>query len=261
MSTARALGERVEPRPAAPKRPEIDLSVVIPAYNEADWIGPTITRVLEYLRTRSWTFDVLVVVDGSRDRTDDVVRQIAEESPEVALVTNPINRGKGFSVRRGMLAARGRVVLFSDADLSTPIEEVERLIAALDDGHEVAIGSRGLATSDVRVRQPIWRQSMGRIFNWFVQRIALPRIWDSQCGFKCFPREVALQLFTRQRIDRFGFDVEILWIARRLGYRIAEVPVTWTNRPQSKVHPVRDSAWMLFDLFRIRFNDWRGAYR
>lgn len=236
------------------------LSIVIPAYNEENRIGSTLRQILDYLNGRPYEAEVLVVIDGSQDRTIDVVREFADNAPNLVVVNNGSNRGKGFAVRQGMLESRGQFLLFSDADLSTPIAEVERLLAHLQRGYDVAIASRALPDADIRVRQPWWRQLMGKIFNGFVQVLILPGIHDSQCGFKCFPREVAQQVFPRQRIDRFGFDVEVLWIARKLGYRIAEVPVTWTNDPLSKVHPIRDSFWMLVDLFRIWHSIRGGSY-
>jgi dolichyl-phosphate beta-glucosyltransferase len=238
----------------------VDLSVVVPAYNEERRIGPTLERILAYLGARRWTAEVLVVIDGSRDRTADVVRGIATRAIPVQLLDAGINRGKGACVRRGMLAARGRVRLFTDADLSTPIEEVERLATALGEGHDVAIGSRRLAASRIGAAQPWWRRAMGRTFAWCVQRVAMPGIHDTQCGFKLFSGAAAARVFSRQRIDDFGFDVEVLWIARRLGLRIAEVPVTWSDDPRSTVRPIADSLRMLCDLARIRHADRRGLY-
>jgi dolichyl-phosphate beta-glucosyltransferase len=236
----------------------IHLSVVIPAYNEAERIAPTLVSVLSYLCRQPFVSEVLVIIDGSTDGTENVVANVA--GSQVAVVDNGVNRGKGFSVRRGMLEARGEFILFCDADLSTPIEEVELLLKALADGAAVAIGSRALPESDIVLRQPWWRERMGRTFNWFVQRIAVPGIHDTQCGFKCFSRAAALSVFPRQRLERFGFDVEVLFISRRLGYRIAEIPVRWKNHPVSKVDPFRDSVSMILDLFRIRLNDRRGLY-
>ncbi len=246
--------------PMAPEE-TVQLSVVIPAFEEAARIGPTLERVRTYLAARPFDSEVLVVVDGGRDGTLGLVRNLARDWPALRVLDNGVNRGKGYSVRRGMLAARGCYLLFSDADLSTPIAEVERLVAALDAGADVAIGSRALVDSDVRVRQAWWRQSMGRVFNWFVRLIAVPDLRDTQCGFKCFRRDAARRIFARQRIARFSFDVELLWIARTLGYRVAELPVTWINHPSSRVHPLIDSCRMLVDLTRLRYNDWRGAYR
>ena len=237
-----------------------DLTVVVPAYNEGGRIGPTLRRIIEYLDVKALDGELVIVIDGCTDGTLGEVIMATSGRPQVVVLDNEVNRGKGFSVRRGMLAASGRFVLFSDADLSTPIEQVESLIACLEQRGGVAIASRALPDSNIRVRQSYWRQSMGKIFNWFVRRLALPGIHDSQCGFKCFPREVARQIFARQRLDRFAFDVEILWIARKLGHPVSEIPAVWVNSPQSKVRPLVDSARMLLDLVRIRVNDWRGAY-
>jgi dolichyl-phosphate beta-glucosyltransferase len=237
------------------------LTVVVPAYNEAARIGATLQRILAYFDAQAWDGDVIVVLDGGRDRTGEAVRRVSASDPRVVVVDNQENRGKGFSVRRGMLAGRGQYLLFCDADLSTPIDEAAGLIAAIDAGADVAIASRALADSNLRVHQPWWRESMGRVFNWFVQRLALPGIQDSQCGFKCFRREVAHRVFALQRVDRFAFDVEVLSIARSLGYRIAEVPVTWIDQPASSVNPLTAPASMLFDLLRIRINHMLGCYR
>ena len=239
----------------------IRLSVVIPAFEEAARIGPTLEQVRGYLHDQPFDSEVLVVVDGGRDGTLEQVGDLVGDWPALQVLDNGVNRGKGYSVRRGMLAARGRYLLFSDADLSTPIAEVERLIAALEAGGDVAVGSRALADSDVRVRQAWWRQAMGRVFNNIVRVVAIPDVRDTQCGFKCFRREAAHRVFALQRSSRFAFDVELLWIARKLGYRVVEVPVTWVNDPSSRVHPVRDALRMLVDLARLRYDDLRGAYR
>ena len=240
---------------------EVYLSVVVPAFEEATRLGPTLGAIRHFLDNCRFDSEVIVVVDGGRDTTLDLAQEVAREWPALVVLHHEPNRGKGYAVRRGMLAARGRYRLFSDADLSTPIEEVDRLIKAIADGADVAIGSRALPASDVRVRQAWWRQSMGRIFNQVVRRVAVPGIRDTQCGFKCFRGPVADQVFERQRMAGFSFDVELLWIARKLGYRVDEVPVTWVNDPFSRVDPVRDSVRMLADLVRLRIDDWRGRYR
>ena len=233
------VSDRDRMPPMAPEE-AVQLSVVIPAFEEAARIGPTLKRVRAYLAARPFDSEVLVVIDGGRDETLGLVRNLARDWPALRVLDNGVNRGKGYSVRRGMLAASGRYLLFSDADLSTPIPEVERLMAALDAGADVAIGSRALVDSDVRVPQAWWRQWMGRVFNWFVRLVAVPDLRDTQCGFKCFRRDAARQIFARSRIVRFSFDVELLWIARKLGYRVVELPVTWINSPSSRVHPLRD---------------------
>lgn len=237
----------------------MDLSVVIPAYNEERRIGPTLERVVAYLAARPGTAEVLVVIDGSRDRTGAVVREVRSDVP-VRLFDRGVNAGKGSCVRRGMLAAEGRLRLFSDADLSTPIEEVERLAAEMAAGADVAIGSRRLPGSTVRIPQPWPRRTMGSLFNWCARGLAVPGVRDTQCGFKLFSADAARRIFPRQRIDEFGFDVELLWIARRHGLRIAEVPVTWDDDPRSTVRPVADAARMVRDLVRIRLADRRGLY-
>lgn len=236
------------------------LSVVIPAFNEASRIGPNLQRVFGYLDSRGRRAEILVVSDGSSDATEQQVLQLAEGRQDVSVIENGVNRGKGFSVRRGVLEASGSHILFCDADGSTPIEELDKLLAAIDAGCDVAIGSRALPQSDIRQAQPWWRETMGRMFNGFVQVTALPGIRDTQCGFKCFTRQAARLIFPRQRIDRFGFDVEVLWLARKLGLKIAEVPVAWIDHPGSTVHPVRDSSRMLVDVVRVRLHDMRGDY-
>ena len=237
------------------------LSVVVPCYNEAGRVGPTVARILAWMRAQPTPMELLVVADGCSDGTAATARAAAAGDPRLTVIEEPHNHGKGWAVRRGMAAARGQELLFSDADLSTPIEEVDKLRAALAAGHQVAIASRGLRSSQVTQHQPWWRERMGRTFNWFVQALALPGIHDSQCGFKLFTRAAADVVFPRQTLPGFGFDVEILWIARKHGFRIAEVPVVWVNNPLSKVHPVRDATRMLLDLLRVRRNDRRGCYR
>ena len=238
----------------------VHLSVVLPAFEEVARLGPTLAAIRRFLDSRRFDSEVVVVVDGGSDGTLELAREVARDWPALVVLHYEPNRGKGYAVRRGMLAARGRYRLFSDADLSTPIEDVERLIEAIDGGADVAIGSRALPESDVRVRQAWWRQAMGRIFNHVVRRVAVPGIGDTQCGFKCFRAETAKQVFGRQRMTGFSFDVELLWIARKLAYRVVEVPVTWMNDPVSRVHPVRDSLRMLADVARLRVDDWRGLY-
>ena len=241
--------------------PTCDLSIVIPAYNEAQRIGNTLCTVLSYLEQRSYSAEILVVDDGSYDATPQVVTAFCNQIPPVRLLRNHRNRGKGFSVRNGFLHASGAYLLFSDADLSTPIEEIEQLFAALQESCDVAIASRALAKSRVEVHQPWYRENMGRLFNVLVQTLVLPGIRDTQCGFKCFTREAALNICQRITLERFGFDVEMLYLARKLRYRIREVPVVWRNSPQSRVHVLRDSVSMFGDLLRIRWNDLCGRYQ
>lgn len=242
----------------------MDLSVVVPAYNEERRIGPSLARIVTYLAGRPGTAEVLVVIDGSRDGTGDVVRTVTSElhrDVPVRLLDRGTNSGKGASVRHGMLAAQGDLRLFSDADLSTPIEEVDRLAARVHAGADVAIGSRRLPDSHVGVPQPLSRRIMGGVFSWCARRLAAPGIRDTQCGFKLFTADASARVFGRQRIEGFGFDVELLWIAHRLGLRVAEVPVVWDDDPRSTVRPLSDASRMLGDLVRIRLADRRGLYR
>jgi dolichyl-phosphate beta-glucosyltransferase len=237
----------------------VHLSVVLPAYDEADRIGKGVEQVLAYLGRQPFASELIVVSDGSGDATAAVAREAGHG--RVQVIEYPHNRGKGFAVRTGVAAARGAHVLFSDADLSTPIEETDRFLVAHAEGFDVVFGSRSLPDSEVRVRQAWWRQSMGRTFNQVARRVARVAMSDTQCGFKSFRLDAARSIFGRARIDRYAFDVELLWIATRLGCRVRELPVRWTNDPQSKVRPVRDSVRMLVDLAAIRWHDARGAYR
>ena len=247
-----------------PQQPadEIYLSVVIPAHDEAERIGPTLERVLAYLGSRNYTFEVIVVDDVSRDGTAAAAEEFRRRDGRLRLVQRTADPGKGAAVQAGMLAAAGRHVLFSDADLSTPIEECEKLLAAIErEGYDIAIGSRGLPQSDLRVRQPWYREMMGRTFNLMVRAVAVHGIKDTQCGFKLFRGEVVQDLFRRQTVMGFAFDVEILFLARKRGLRIREVPVTWINSPRSKVDPIRDSLRMMRDMVGIRVKRLLGVYR
>jgi dolichyl-phosphate beta-glucosyltransferase len=231
------------------------LSVVIPAYNEEGRLGPSLARVKDYLVAQTYQSEVLVIDNASTDRTSDVAR-----SAGVEVVREP-KRGKGAAVRTGMLAARGEYVLFSDADLSTPIEEVERLMAALEAGHDIAIASRALPDSQLLVRQPWYRELVGRLGNLLVRLVAVHGIADTQCGFKLFPRHVAQRLFAAQRMGGIAFDMEVLFLAQRLGMKIAEIAVTWIDSPDTRFSRVRDSLDALKDLARIRINWLLRRYR
>ncbi|HPD61196.1 MAG TPA: glycosyltransferase family 2 protein [Thermodesulfobacteriota bacterium] len=241
--------------------PNIYLSVVIPAYNEAERIGATLQKINDYLLTRDYRSEVIVVDDGSTDTTPQVVRKIAQGIPLIRLLENGANRGKGYSVRAGMLNARGEIILFSDADLSTPIQELDKLTDWLNQGYDIAIGSRALPESDIVVRQPLIREFMGKTFNQLVQLLTISGIRDTQCGFKVFSKDAAKDIFEKQTIWGFSFDVEILFIARKSGYRIKEVPIRWINSPNSRVHIVKDSFLMLCDLVKIRMRYLMGKYR
>jgi dolichyl-phosphate beta-glucosyltransferase len=229
-----------------------DLSVIIPAYNEECRLGESLPVVWEYLRGRFADFELIVVDDGSSDATGRVVESFARDHPGVKLVAYQPNRGKGYAVRAGILEAEGALVLFSDADLSTPIEEIEALLERLDAGSDVAIGSRAVPGSDLRVRQPWYRELAGRSFNRLARLVATPGLRDTQCGFKLFHRRAAQDVFGRMAEDGFSFDIEALHLAIRLGYEVAEVPVQWTHREGSKVRLLRDSTRMFLALIRVR---------
>jgi dolichyl-phosphate beta-glucosyltransferase len=236
----------------APESTGCKLSVVVPAYNEAARIGRSLEEIVRYLSSAGHSYEVLVVDDGSQDATCAVVEEIVSRSPEVRLLRYDQNRGKGYAVRHGVLKASGEHVLFSDADLATPIEEVEALMSALNGGADVAIGSRDIPGAKLERRQSPLREFGGKVFNRCVQTIALPGIHDTQCGFKLFPQDVARNVFSRCQIDNFSFDVEVLFLCRRLGYRVKEVPVRWTHQEGSKVRFVRDAIRMLATLLSIR---------
>lgn len=231
----------------------MNISVVIPAFNEEARIQSTLEKISQYFTSRNERFELIVVDDASRDRTQEVVRAVGERFPEIRLLVNQENRGKGFSVRRGILEAQGSTILFTDADLSTPIEEVERLFPFIENGFSVVIGSRGLPHPDIVVSRPAHRKTMGQVFNFMVQWLVLPGFMDTQCGFKCFTLDAAKKVFSHQRIDRFGFDPEVLLLARKFGYSIKEVPVAWEHSPNSKVDIIWDSLKMFRDLIRIRW--------
>jgi glycosyltransferase involved in cell wall biosynthesis len=239
------------------------ISIVIPAYNEENRLPATLDRVLEYLNTRHFpSSEVIVVDDGSTDGTAAAAVRYGEGDSRVRLLRNPGNHGKGYSVRHGMLEAEGEWRLFTDADLSAPIEELDKLLAAVRDNQaSVAIGSRALNRSLIQVHQSFFRETAGRIFNLLMQLLTGLPFWDTQCGFKLFDARAAHEVFRRQRIEGFGFDVEVLFIARRLRFHTVEVAVRWSHAEGTKVRMLKDSVGMFADLARVRWNDFRGLYR
>lgn len=234
---------------------EPEVSIVVPAYNESARIGPTLARIAEYFEEIRVSCEIVVVDDGSNDETAAVAR--ARGARIVALESN---RGKGAAVRAGVLASRGAAILFTDADLSTPIEQFRSFREKLAEGYDVVIGSRAIAGSKLEVRQPWYRETMGKCFNWILRKVLPLELRDSQCGFKLFRAAPARRLFAAARIDGFAFDAEILFLAARFGYRVAEIPVPWFNSLPSRVDPLGHSVEMLRDLLRIRIFDRTGVY-
>lgn len=228
----------------------IELSVIVPAYNEEGRLAPGLRQALEYLARRGEPYELLVVDDGSRDATSQVAEAFSPQG--VRVVRHERNRGKGAAVRTGLLASRGRKVLISDADFSTPIEEIEKLERSLQDGTPLVIGSRGLADSQIRQRQPFYREMMGRTFNRLIRMFGVRGIRDTQCGFKLARGEEGRRIASELKIEGFAWDVEMIWLARRRGYKIAEVGVIWVNSPDSRVDPIRSSFSMLRDVITMR---------
>lgn len=232
------------------------LSLVIPAYNEEERIGQTLRLVLDYLERQDYASEVIVVDDGSKDATSSKVA----EFPSVRLITSQPNRGKGHAVRTGMLAGAGAYRVYYDADASTPIEELEKLWPVFDAGADIVIGSRSLPGSRVELRQAWYRETMGRAFNLLLRMARLTHFPDTQCGFKGFTAKACEVVFPRQTINRYSFDAEILYIAEHCGLHIEQVPVRWVNSPHSRLNVISDSARMLWDMLRIRWQAFLGRY-
>ena len=234
------------------------LSLIIPAYNEEKRIADTLNKVLKYLRIQNYDYEIILVDDGSEDKTTELVEK---EFPEVKIISYKSNRGKGHAVKTGMESANGNYRIFYDADASTPIEELEKFWQKFEEGAEVVIGSRALPESNIELHQPWYRETMGRTFNLFVKLFAIRDFPDTQCGFKGFTAEACKKIFPRQTINRFSFDAEILYIGKKLKFRIDQVPVRWINSPASRVNAITDSTRMLLDLISIRFKDFLGKYK
>ena len=229
------------------------LSVVIPAYNEEKRIGASLAGIHDFLSNKDYGFEIIVVDDGS---TDSTVRRVEEsalhEEGKARIIKNGVNKGKGFSVKNGIINSRGEYILFSDADLSTPIGEVDKLFDEINKGYDIVIGSRALKGSDVKVHQSWYREIMGKTFNLFIKLFLMRAFNDTQCGFKLFKSFTAKDIAYELKIDGFSFDVEVLYIAIKKGRKIKEVPITWLNSPKSKVNPLLDSVKMFFDLIKIK---------
>ena len=238
----------------------VTYSIVLPAYNEGARIAGTLDRILAHATQCGWNVEVIVVNDGSSDHTAEIVRERAREHSGVRLLENPGNRGKGYSVRNGMLRARGDILLFSDADLSSPIEEADKLFAAIGEGADIAIGSRWMDPRLQIRRQPLLRRFLGRIFNLALRVILGLQFKDTQCGFKAFTRRSAQAIFPLQKIERWGFDPELLYLAKKFGFTVREVPVAWSHREGTRIHPLRDGIRMFGELLRIRWYALKGNY-
>src|SRR5271165_51906 len=240
---------------------ELTHSFILPAYNESERLTTSIPKVLEYVHIRNLQAEIIVVNDGSTDSTAEVVRGFAADNPMIVLLENPGNCGKGYSVRHGMLHAKGAVALFSDADLSSPITEADKLFAALADGADIAIGSRWLKRELQTERQPVLRQLYGRLFNLGLSIVLGLDYRDTQCGFKAFTRQAIQVVFTRQRVERWGFDPELQYLARKYKLQTVEVPVEWAHDHRSKINPLRDGLQMGIDVLKIRWNALTGRYK
>ena len=234
------------------------LSIVVPAYNEERRLPKTLPRIAAFLQAQGYPGEVIVVDDGSGDSTAKVVADMAAQLPVITLIRNE-HRGKGYAVKTGMLAARGDYLFLCDADLSMPIEEVAKFVPPALEEYDVAIGSREIEGA-ARYDEPSLRHLMGRVFNFLVRVLAVRGFEDTQAGFKCFRREVARDLFPYQTMDGFGFDVEILFLAQKRGYRIVEIPINWYYMTNRRVSPVGDSVRMVREILQVRLNDWRGRY-
>jgi glycosyltransferase involved in cell wall biosynthesis len=241
--------------------PKLDLSIVIPAFNEESRLPKTLDSVIAYVQSRPYQAEIIVVDDGSSDQTSAVIDSYRQKYPGLRYISNGGNRGKGYSVRHGMLEALGEITLFSDADLSTPIEEADKLLAAIrEQNFDAAIGSRAMDRSLIQVHQSPIREIAGIFFNRMVQWILGIQFSDTQCGFKAFRRERARIIFEQQRIERFGFDPEILFLAKRNDLRVAEIPVHWSHDAATKVNVAADGIRMFLELILIRWNAARGYY-
>jgi dolichyl-phosphate beta-glucosyltransferase len=236
-------------------------SIVIPAYNEGQRLGKTLDQVTAFVAQQHWRAELIVVNDGSTDNTAELVRQFARRNPLIRLIENPGNRGKGFSVRNGMLNAHGDVLLFTDADLSAPISEAPKLLAAIEGGADIAIGSRWLDPSLQTHRQSLLRQVLGRGYNLLMRIILGLNFKDTQCGFKAFTSGAARLIFPLQQIERWGFDPELLFLARRSGLKVKEVAVRWGHDRGTRIHPFSDGLQMFVEMLSIRRSDLRGDYR
>jgi len=239
---------------------DLQISIVVPAFNEEYRLSGTLPTLWNSCQKIFKSFEIIIVSDGSSDQTGTIVTNFSRRHPEVCLLHYSPNRGKGFAVKTGVLAAQGELILISDADLSTPLEDVGKLIEAIKGGADIAIGSRSTKGSEILLSQPFYRVFMGKTYNKIVRLLTVRGFNDTQCGFKCFTRNAVKQIFPDSIIPGFSFDVEILFIALHRGLKVKEIGVHWENSPESRVHPIRHSLQMLKELFLIRINAWLGRY-
>ena len=237
-----------------------EFSVVIPAYNEAERIGPSISAICKHLTACGVDYEIIVVDDGSTDSTSDIVKSHTQKNGRIRLISYHPNKGKGYAVRTGMLSARAESVLLSDADMATPIEELKKLQKVAQNRCEVVVGSRALKDSAVEGWRPWYRELSGKVFNRIVRWLAVPKVRDTQCGFKLFTGGSARKIFSVARLDGFGFDVEALYLAHKFGCRIHEVAVLWSNSPSTKVSVLKHTLPMLLEIIKVRVNDWNKRY-
>jgi len=236
------------------------LSIIIPAYNEEKRMGATLFSVADYLKQKGYSGEILVVDDGSRDGTVNLAKDIQKQITQLKVIENKENHGKGYVVRQGMLEAKGKYLIFMDADNATRIEEFDKALPYLQEGIEVVIGSRHIKGSYIKIEQPLYRRILGRMANFLIRLVLLPGIRDTQCGFKVFSQKAAQEIFSRQTIMRWGFDMEILVIAKSLGYKIKEFPVNWYNVLDSRVRPIKGALSTLKELWKIKVNQLKGLY-
>ena len=234
------------------------LSIIIPAHNEEERLPGTLEEIHSFIKEQSYSTEIIIVENGSRDRTLEIARQYSQEMPQVKVIHEE-ERGKGLAVKKGMLEAVGEYRFFLDVDLSMPITELNRFLPPAIEEVEIAIGSRE-APGAVRYNEPEYRHIVGRVFNSFVRLMALPELQDTQCGFKCFRGDIADELFALQTMTGMSFDVEVLFVAKRRGYKIVEIPIPWYFNPDSRVKLFQDSVSMWLDLIKIRRNEKQGLY-
>lgn len=242
------------------KKKSLLFSIIIPAYNEARHIISTLSKTTAYLNKNNWQYEIIVVNDGSRDATLELLHKYQKTNKALKILTNKVNQGKGYALKKGILNAQGDYILFLDADFSTSIEELSKFLPWLKRGYEIVVGTRKMPGARIIVHQPFVRHFSGRVYTWLADLILSVKISDVTCGFKCFQKHAAHNLFSRQRITGWGFDAEIFYLAKKFSYRIKEVPVIWHNVESTKVRLLYNIITSFIELLQVRFNDLRGYY-